>query len=195
MRRAGVFIVYSLICFVSLSSTPRLWGVGRSDVALAQQRYIIAYYRSQSNGLIQATTVVSITNYAPANCNVSVLWYSLSETLVCQTTTNIVPQATSQHCSNVLDPFIGVCAATCADDNVSVELTSHEGRAIITLHDGLNCLDNLVVDSRVYYTERLPDSGNSQVRSVFSPRITLIPVGTSDLLGRGESLGVGNKGD
>jgi hypothetical protein len=195
MRRAGSLIVYSLICFVSFSSTFQLWSVGRSNIALAQQnRYTIAYYRSQSNGIIQATTVVSITNYASGNCNVSVLWFSLSNTSDCQTTTNIAPLETYQHCSNPLDPAIGECAVTCGDDNVSGALDSHEGRAVITLNDGPNCLDNLVVDSRVYYTERLA-SGHNQVRAVLSPRITLIPIGNSDLLGRGESSGVGNKGD
>lgn len=195
MRRAGGLMLYSLICFVSLSSASRLWGVGHADVALAQQdRYIIAYYRSQSAGIIQATTVVSITNYAPGNCNVSVEWFSLSNTSDCQTTTSIAPMETRQHCSKPLDPTIGECAVTCGDDNASAILNSHEGRAVITLNDGLNCLDNLVVDSRVYYTEPLA-SGHSQVRAVLSPRITLIPIGTSDLLGRGESTGVGNRGD
>jgi hypothetical protein len=195
MWRAGSLILYSLVCFVSLSSVSQLWDAGHGGVALAQQdRYIIAYYRSQLAGIIQATTVVSITNYAPGSCNVSVTWFSLSNTSDCQTTTSIAPLETHQHCSNALDPAIGECVVTCGDDNVSGILNSHEGRAVITLNDGLNCLDNLVVDSRVYYTERLA-SGYSQVRSILSPRITLIPIGTSDLLGRGESPGVGNKGD
>ncbi len=200
MRRAGRLVLYSLIYCMSLSVASQIWGVGRPSVALAMQdRYIVGYYRSQTRGNIQASTIVSITNQAPGSCEVSVVWFDLSNKSACRTTTNVGPLETHQHCSNALDPSIAECEVTCGEDPTSLSLDSHEGRAVVTINNGRNCLDNLIIDSRVYFTQPILENGVpngfSQVSAIFSPRITLVPIGTSDLLGKGESTGVGNKGD
>ena len=78
----------------------------------------------------------------------------------------------------------------CGETEPIQALSDHEGRAVISVLDGIRCLDDQVVDSRIYYTKPF-----NQVTAVFSPKIMLIPIGTADLLGRGESRGGGNKGD
>ena len=188
MRRARDIALYSLIGLMSLSLGPTIGGVGSSSgVAMAQNRYTIGYYRSQTGGISPASTVVSITNHALGSCDVSVVWRDLSNRQVCKTTSNIGSQETHQHCSNTIDPRLTECEITCmVDTENSVELTDHEGRALVTVNRGQNCLVNLIVDSRVYFT-RLIEGGFSQIDAVFSPRITLIPIGTTS--------GAGNQGD